>query len=51
MTGEPIEPGPGEPTPPLIPAGLDAVLTFVRHGESEWVAEGRFQETAEGSVA
>lgn len=28
---------------PLIPAGLDAVLAFVRHGESEWVAEGRFQ--------
>jgi broad specificity phosphatase PhoE len=43
VTGEPIEPGPGEPTPPLIPAGLDAVLAFVRHGESEWVAEGRFQ--------
>ena len=43
MTGEPIEPGPGEPTPPLIPAGLDAVLAFIRHGESEWVAEGRFQ--------
>jgi broad specificity phosphatase PhoE len=30
-------------TPTLIPAGLDAVLAFVRHGESEWVAEGRFQ--------
>lgn len=29
--------------PSLIPAGLDAVLAFVRHGESEWVAEGRFQ--------
>ena len=29
--------------PALIPAGLDAVLAFVRHGESEWVAEGRFQ--------
>jgi broad specificity phosphatase PhoE len=43
VTGEPIEPGPGEPTPPLIPADLDAVLAFVRHGESEWVAEGRFQ--------
>jgi broad specificity phosphatase PhoE len=35
--------GPGEPTPPIIPAGLDAVLAFVRHGESEWVREGRFQ--------
>jgi probable phosphoglycerate mutase len=27
----------------LIPAGLDAVVAFVRHGESEWVAQGRFQ--------
>jgi broad specificity phosphatase PhoE len=43
VTGEPIEPAPGEPTPPIIPPGLDAVLAFVRHGESEWVAEGRFQ--------
>src|SRR5215212_9020085 len=43
--GEPgsIEPAPGEPTPPIIPPGLDAVLAFVRHGESEWVAQGRFQ--------
>jgi len=43
VTGEPIEPAPEEPTPPIIPPGLDAVLAFVRHGESEWVAEGRFQ--------
>ena len=28
---------------PLIPAGLDAVIAFVRHGESEWVAKGLFQ--------
>ena len=43
--GEPgsIEPAPGEPTPSIIPAGLDAVIAFVRHGESQWVAEGRFQ--------
>ena len=43
--GEPgaIEPAPGEPSPPIIPADLDAALAFVRHGESEWVAEGRFQ--------
>lgn len=43
--GEPgsIEPAPGEPTPDLIPLDLDAVVTFVRHGESEWVREGRFQ--------
>ena len=43
MTGERVEPGPGEPTPPIIPPGLNAVLAFVRHGESEWVREGRFQ--------
>lgn len=30
-------------TPSLIPPGLDAVLAFVRHGESEWVAKGLFQ--------
>jgi probable phosphoglycerate mutase len=29
--------------PALIPAGLDAALAFVRHGESEWVAQGLFQ--------
>jgi len=42
-TGERVEPGPDEPTPPIIPPGLNAVLAFVRHGESEWVREGRFQ--------
>src|SRR6185295_17375973 len=43
--GEPgsIEPAPGAPTPSIIPEGLNAVLAFVRHGESEWVREGRFQ--------
>ena len=43
--GEPgsIDPAPGESTPSIIPPGLDAVLVFIRHGESEWVAEGRFQ--------
>ena len=43
MTGERLEPAPGEPTPSIIPAGLTAALVFVRHGESEWVREGRFQ--------
>ena len=38
-----FEPAPVEPTPPIIPDGLDAVVAFVRHGESHWVAEGRFQ--------
>ena len=43
--GEPgsIEAAPCEPTPAVIPAGLNAIVAFVRHGESEWVAEGRFQ--------
>lgn len=43
--GEPgsIDPAPGEPSPRIIPDGLDAVVAFVRHGESEWVREGRFQ--------
>lgn len=27
----------------LIPPGLDATLVMLRHGESAWVAEGRFQ--------
>ena len=38
-----IETAAPEPVPSLIPAGLDAALAFVRHGESEWVAQGRFQ--------
>ncbi len=29
--------------PALLPPDIDAVIAFVRHGESEWVAEGRFQ--------
>lgn len=29
--------------PTLLQPGLDAVLAFVRHGESEWVAKGLFQ--------
>jgi broad specificity phosphatase PhoE len=28
---------------PIVPPGLDATVVFLRHGESEWVAEGRFQ--------
>ncbi len=27
----------------LIPAGLDATLVLVRHGETEYIAQGRFQ--------
>jgi broad specificity phosphatase PhoE len=32
---------------PLIPDGLDATLVLVRHGESTYIAEGRFQGQAE----
>ena len=32
---------------PLIPDGLDATLVLVRHGESEYIVEGRFQGQAE----
>ncbi len=39
--------GPGSPDGPLIPEGLDATLVLLRHGESEWIAEGRFQGQAE----
>lgn len=31
----------------LIPEGLDATLLLLRHGESEWIVEGRFQGQAE----
>jgi broad specificity phosphatase PhoE len=38
-------------SPPLatspIPEGLDATLVLVRHGESEYIVEGRFQGQAE----
>lgn len=32
---------------PLIPEGLDATLVLLRHGESEWIVEGRFQGQSE----
>ena len=32
-----------DPRPPIIPPGLDATLVLLRHGESEWVAQGLFQ--------
>ncbi|HWP63340.1 MAG TPA: histidine phosphatase family protein [Candidatus Binatia bacterium] len=31
----------------LLPAGLDVVLVLLRHGETEYIAEGRFQGHAE----
>ena len=38
---------PGERVAPLIPDRLDATLVLVRHGESEYIVEGRFQGQAE----
>ncbi len=40
---------PGRPPAeaPLIPEGLDATLVLLRHGESEWIVENRFQGQAE----
>ncbi len=32
---------------PLVPDGLDATIVLVRHGESEFIVEGRFQGQAE----
>lgn len=37
-------------SPPLIPEGLQAVIAFVRHGESELVAQGRFQGQADSPL-
>ena len=37
----------GDGTDTLIPDGLDATLVLVRHGESEFIVEGRFQGQAE----
>jgi broad specificity phosphatase PhoE len=39
--------GPLPVVPPPIPDGLDATLVLLRHGESEWIREGRFQGQAE----
>lgn len=38
---------PGQAISPLIPDLLDATLVLVRHGESEYIVEGRFQGQAE----
>jgi broad specificity phosphatase PhoE len=44
----PLSAAPGPATGgPLIPEGLDATLVFARHGESEYIVEGRFQGQAE----
>lgn len=38
-----LEPAPGEPAAPLLPPDLDASVVLLRHGESQWITEGRFQ--------
>jgi probable phosphoglycerate mutase len=42
--GRTLTPTPGRPP---IPDGLDATVVLVRHGESTFIAEGRFQGQAE----
>ncbi|MEI7743620.1 MAG: histidine phosphatase family protein [Chloroflexota bacterium] len=32
---------------PLVPPGLDATLVLLRHGETEWIRENRFQGQSE----
>jgi phosphoserine phosphatase len=39
--------GPLHVDAPIIPEGLDATLVLLRHGESEWIVENRFQGQAE----
>ena len=39
----PAREAPASGVAPLVPAGLDAVIVLVRHGETELIAEGRFQ--------
>jgi broad specificity phosphatase PhoE len=38
-----LEPAPGEPAAALLPADLDGTIVLLRHGESEWITQGRFQ--------
>jgi broad specificity phosphatase PhoE len=38
-------------TSPLVPEGLDATLVLVRHGESQFIVEGRFQGQAETALS
>ena len=45
-SGHPASGGTAGGVPP-IPAGLDATLVLLRHGESEFIVEGRFQGQAE----
>jgi broad specificity phosphatase PhoE len=43
--------GPLTGTPgPLVPEGLDATLVLLRHGETDYIVEGRFQGRAEATL-
>jgi len=46
VTGVALPPGRPDGSP-LIPDGLDATIVLLRHGETEWIREGRFQGAAE----
>ncbi len=39
------------PSPALIPDGLDGTLVLVRHGESTFIVEGRFQGQADSPLS
>jgi len=43
--------GPGRTDRPLVPPGLDATIVFLRHGESVYVAEGRFQGRSDSPLS
>ncbi|HJW22194.1 MAG TPA: histidine phosphatase family protein [Candidatus Limnocylindrales bacterium] len=43
MTSGPGTPGASGPPGSMLPRDLDATLVLLRHGESEWITEGRFQ--------
>src|SRR4029079_11040917 len=45
------EPMTAPKAPPLIPELLDATLVLVRHGESEFIVQGRFQGHAETALS
>ncbi|HEX5823109.1 MAG TPA: histidine phosphatase family protein [Candidatus Limnocylindrales bacterium] len=48
---EPGSPATADAEPLAIPAGLDATLVLVRHGESELIVERRFQGQAESPLS
>jgi hypothetical protein len=35
---------------PLIPAGLDAILVLLRHGQTQFIVENRFQGAMEAPL-